>query len=138
LARGVSFRFEARGSSMSPFIRDRDVVTVAPLRGRRARLGEVVAFTGPDEGLVLHRVVARRPGLYETRADNSVSSDGLIPAPRVLGVVERVERRGHRVRIGLGPERALVAGLARARVLYPLIAILRGARALTARRHTVS
>jgi hypothetical protein len=138
LARGIPFRFEARGSSMSPFIRNGDLVTVAPLLGRPARFGEVVAFAGPVEGLVVHRVIATRLGGYSIRADNSRFSDGLVSAARIFGAVDRVERRGRRVRLGLGPERVLVAGLARLGMLYPLIAALRGARALVARRGALS
>ena len=129
LARGVPFRFEAGGYSMTPFIRDSDVVTISPLHGRRARFGEVVAYAGPTEGLIVHRVVARRPGFYEIRADNSYAADGVVPAARVFGAVSRVERRGHRVRLGLGPERALVGVLVRLGLLQPLVSALRAVRA---------
>ena len=113
---------------MMPFIRDGDVVTIAPLHGRRARFGEVVAFAGPAGGLVVHRVVARMPDSYEIRADNSYAPDGVIPAAGVFGAVSRVERRGHRVRFGLGPERALVGGLVRMGLLQPVVNGLRAVR----------
>jgi hypothetical protein len=129
LARGVPLRFEARGSSMSPFIRDGDTVTIAPLCARRARFGEVVAFAGPAGGLVVHRVTARRPGCYEIRGDRLRGPRDIVPVTRVLGAVTRVERHGRRVRFGLGPERVLVAGLARLGLLQPLVAVLRVARA---------
>ena len=114
---------------MIPFIRDGDVVTIAPLHGRRARFGEVVAFAGPAGGLVVHRVVARMSDCYEIRADNSSGPDGVVPAVGVFGAVSRVERRGHRVRLGLGPERALVGGLVRLGLLQPLVNGLRAGRA---------
>ena len=38
----------------------------------------------------------------------------------MFGAVTRVERRGHRVRLGLGPERALVGVLVRLGLLQPL------------------
>jgi hypothetical protein len=129
LARGVPFRFEARGYSMFPFIRNGDVVTISPLHGRRAGFGETVAFTGPAEGLVVHRVTARRPGYYEIRGDCSSRPDDAVPTSRVLGAVTRVERHGRRVRLGLGPERALVGSLSRLGLLQPLMAAARAARA---------
>ena len=129
LARGVPFRFEARGYSMLPFIRDGDVVTIAPLRGRRARFGEVVAFAGPAGGLVVHRVTARRQGVYEIRGDHLSGSDDVVPFAGVLGAVTRVERRGRPVRLGLGPERVLVGGLVRLGLLRPLVAAARALRA---------
>jgi hypothetical protein len=129
LARGVPFRFEARGYSMFPFIRNGDVVTISPLRGRRARFGEVVAFAGPAGGLIVHRVTARRPGSYRISADGLRGPDDVVPATSVLGAATRVERRGRRVRLGLGPERALVGGLLRLGLLQPLVAAVRLARA---------
>jgi hypothetical protein len=129
LARGVPFRFEARGHSMLPFIHDGDVVTISPLRGRRARWGEVVAYVGPARGPIVHRVVARRAGRYAIQADNLPGPADVAPASGVLGVVTQVERHGRRVRLGLGPERALVAGLVRLGLLQPLVAVLRATRA---------
>lgn len=122
LARGVPFRFRARGWSMSPFIRDGDVITVSPLRGARPRIGEVVAFTRPGEGnLVVHRVVGR-PGAEVLVQGDSVPDcgDGIIPAENLLGRVTRVERGGHDVWLGLGPERYAIAWLSRTRRLVPL------------------
>jgi len=40
----------------------------------------------------------------------------------------RVERRGRRLRLGLGPERALAGGLSRLGLLQPLVAALRAVR----------
>ncbi len=62
---------------MAPFIRNGDVVTISPLRGRRARFGDVVAFANSTDGLVVHRVVARGPGRYEIRADNPGGPDDI-------------------------------------------------------------
>lgn len=129
LARGVPFRFEARGYSMFPFIRDGDAVTIAPLRGRRARLGEVVAFAGVADGLVVHRVIARRPGVYKIHGDYLGGPDDVVSFASVLGAVTRVERRGRLVRLGLGPERLLVGGLVRLGLLRPLVAAARALRA---------
>jgi hypothetical protein len=132
LARGLPFRFRARGWSMAPTIRDGDVITVAPLRRARPGVGRVVAFVRPGEGkLVVHRVVARRRGGSIMRGDSvrgdgvggdSVreDADGPIPAENVLGEVTRVEREGRAVRLGLGPERYVLAWLSRARLLMPL------------------
>jgi hypothetical protein len=135
VARGVPFRFEARGHSMFPFIRNGDVVTVSALCGRRARYGEVVAFAGPGEhGLAVHRVVSRRADAYTIRADNAREPDGLVPDGCVLATVTGVDRRGRRIRLGLGPERALVATLSRIGVLAPLIGVVRGTWLPSARR----
>jgi hypothetical protein len=119
---------------MAPFIRNGDVVTISPLRDRRIRLGEVVAFVGRARGLVVHRVTAQRSGCYEIRADSlagpgDVEAVDIVPAADVLGTVSRVERNARRVRLGLGRERVLVAVLSRLGLLRPLVAALRAARA---------
>ena len=46
--KGASFRFQAKGYSMTPAIRNGDVITVSPLRDIEPRRGDVVAFRHPD------------------------------------------------------------------------------------------
>lgn len=94
LERGVPFRFTARGCSMNPFIKDRDVITVSPLAERAPLIGEVVAFRSDEERLVVHRIVAVVDGAYELRGDNCPESDGCVSREAVLGVLTRVEPRG--------------------------------------------
>ncbi|MFO7674789.1 MAG: S26 family signal peptidase [bacterium] len=132
LARGRPFRFQARGWSMSPFIRDRDVITIAPLGSAPPRTGDVVAFVSPaDERLVVHRVVGRRGTSMLIQGDNLPGApDGLIPLASVVGRVRKVERGGRPVRLGLGGERRAVALLSRKGLLTPL---LTKARALVRR-----
>jgi signal peptidase len=120
LDRGIPFRLTALGFSMHPFIRDGDILTVSPKP--ETRLGDVVAFCHPDTGkLVVHRVLGRAPGGYLLRGDNAPEVDGLIPPEKILGLVTGVERKGRKVRLGRGPERRLLAWLARRDLLRPLI-----------------
>jgi len=91
LERGVPFRFTARGCSMHPAIKDRDVITVSPLAGRAPLVGEVVAFRSDEERLVVHRIVAAAEGSYELRGDNCPMGDGRVSCDALLGVVTRVE-----------------------------------------------
>jgi len=122
LAKGVPFRFKARGFSMHPFIQDEDVVTVLPMEGKQPRMGEVAAFFHPHtRKLVVHRILARRDGGYLLRGDNTPESDGLIPSEGLLGRVARVERNGQRVRVGQGMARILIAFLSRHDLLQPII-----------------
>jgi hypothetical protein len=134
LARGAPFRFEATGWSMAPFIRHGDAVTVSPLTSP-PRPGDVVAFALPGaRPLLLHRVVATRPGGLLLRGDNSSAPDGLIPPADIYGHVTAVERRGAPRRLGLGPERRLLAALSRAGILRPLLRAAASARTLLPRR----
>jgi signal peptidase I len=123
LARGASIRFRAKGTSMHPFIRDGDVVTVSPLVGSGPRTGDVVAFCHPETGrLVLHRIVAKQEGGYLIRGDNCPEADGVISSDTLLGIVSRTERCGSQVTLGRGPERLVIAFLSHRGWLQPLVA----------------
>jgi len=136
LDKNVPFRFRANGCSMTPFIKDGDLLTVYPFRGKPPGLGDVLAFSHPaSDKLTVHRVVAQKKPLYRTKGDSTDATDGLVPQSNLIGIVRKVERNGHKVLLGLGPERFLVALLSAkgllSRVLHPfryLAQILRGVR----------
>jgi len=120
LDRGVAFRFRATGFSMSPFIRNGDVLTVSPLSGR-PRLGDVVAFVKQETGgLAIHRVVATSAEGCLIKGDNSSRHDGHVSEANILGRIAKVERNGKKILLGLGPERYLIGVLARKGLLIPL------------------
>jgi hypothetical protein len=109
-ARGLPFRFSAPGTSMSPFIRDSDVITLAPYNPASCSPGIVVAFVRSGTcQLVVHRVVAVSVAGCRIRGDNSPEEDGEFPHACIIGQVIRIERAGKTVRFGLGPERRIIA-----------------------------
>ncbi|MBT0770964.1 signal peptidase I [Kineosporia sp. J2-2] len=75
--------------SMAPAVRAGDVLLVAPLGARPARVGEVVTYRRPGTGaLVTHRIttVDDEGRAYRTRGDaNLVDDAGPVPAGAVLG-----------------------------------------------------
>ena len=114
LDKGLPFRFRAKGFSMTPFIRDGDVITISPLFGIPPRHGDVVVFIRPGtERVVVHRVVGKKGDSYLIKGDNTFEADGFIPKSNILGSVKKVERQGKAVRLGIGPERLLLAFLTR-------------------------
>jgi len=122
LSKGVPARFQAKGFSMSPFIRNKDVVTISPLKGKLPGLGHIIAFAHPEtEGLCIHRIVRKKDGIYVTKGDNISETDECVPGENILGFVTRVERNGKQVFLGLGPERFLIAFLGRRGLLFPLL-----------------
>ena len=122
LDKGLLFRFRAKGFSMNPFIKDDDVITVSPLTDNTVRPGDVVAFIRPEmKKLVVHRVVGRKGEYFHIKGDNTFDSNELIPATNILGRVTRVERNGKEIFLGLGPERFLIAFLARRGLLLPIL-----------------
>jgi len=131
LGKGAPVRFRAKGFSMSPFIKNEDVVTLSPLKDVSPSVGDVIAFVlqGTDKFCV-HRVVGKKGNLYITKGDNSSEADESVLNENILGFVTRVERDGKEVFLGLGPERFLIAFLSRKgllfRLLFPVWKVIRG------------
>jgi len=122
LSQGAGCRFQAKGDSMSPFIKDGDVVTVSPVFRSSPGIGDVVAFIYEETGrLLIHRVVGKSGESYLTRGDNTLQGDGLILGANILGYVIKVERNGKKVSLGLGPERFLIACLTRKGLLLSFV-----------------
>jgi signal peptidase I len=122
---GRTLRTTVRGFSMSPFIRDNDVLTIVPMNTRAPRVGEVVAFTLPNSGqLAIHRIVARAGTGWLVRGDNCPETDGVVARENIIGRVLRVERQGREVRLGLGAEARLIAWLQRAHLLMRAVRVV--------------
>ena len=125
LDKGMPFRFQAKGVSMTPFIKDEDVITVSPLSGAFPRRGDVVAFTHPGTGrLVIHRVVGKKGRHFLLKGDNVSRVENKVPEKNLLGFVTIVERNSKQVFLGLGPERFLIALLTRIGLLSHVLPYL--------------
>jgi signal peptidase I len=97
LDKGVPFRFRAKGFSMSPFIKDDDVITVSPLTDGSTHSGDIVAFIRSEmKKLVIHRVVGKQGEYFHIKGDNIPNTDELIPKANIIGRVTKVERNGKR------------------------------------------
>jgi hypothetical protein len=131
LAKSAAFRFKARGFSMSPVVKDGDIITVAPRSAHKLCVGDIAAFSDlPDERLVVHRIIADFGESWLTKGDNLSNRDGLIHKSRILGLITRIERNGSNHRFGLGPEGRLLALLSRYRILPWLLAQIRKLRSV--------
>ena len=122
LERKIPFRFTALGLSMSPFIRDGDFITVAPVSYLNLRVGDVVAFVNPSyTRLTVHRILqVSRTGCL-VKGDNTFEADGNIGALNIIGRVVQIEHSGRKVWMGLGAERLAIAWLSRRGLLVPNI-----------------
>ncbi len=120
--KGKSFRVQALGFSMYPFIRDRDYITISPLTSHHPRLGDVVAFIQPGtRKLTVHRIIKSKGDHYLIKGDNTPAPDGLIPKANILGYVKGVDKDGKLVRLGSGFERVFIAFLSRKNLLRPTL-----------------
>jgi signal peptidase I len=135
LSKGACFRFRSKGFSMSPFIKDGDVLTIAPIKGAAPGFGDVVVFTHPNTGkLIIHRVIGKRAGSYLTKGDNAPEGDGLISGAAILGHVAKMERNGKYISLGLGPDRFIIAFVIRTGLLPLLWPVWRLVRFFMRRR----
>ncbi len=89
LRAGREIRFRARGASMSPFIRDGDIVTVQPARADDLRPGDVALYVRSDGQVMLHRVLGRdrhtTPPLIITRGDARTGPREPVAPEQILG-----------------------------------------------------
>ena len=107
---------------MHPFIKDGDVITVAPLPPTAPGLGDVVVFVHEKaRRLFVHRVTKKIGGSFVTRGDSARVDDDRISKTNLLGRVTHVERNGKRVRLGLAPERSMLGLMARLGLLSPIV-----------------
>jgi uncharacterized repeat protein (TIGR01451 family) len=107
LAGGSRIRFQARGASMSPAIRDGEIVHVRPAVPWELRRGDLVLIK-VEGRLCLHRLVVAdvKRDVFITRGDCGLQDDPAVSREEVLGVAEAKE-----VRVGRGLVRAKFKGV---------------------------
>lgn len=98
LGRGRILKFKAKGGSMSPFIRNGDVVEVVPVKGK-INLGDIILYHSSYGNPVVHRVIQRNKGSIITKGDSVPGSDQPILSKQVLGRVAAIEKNGWRIRL---------------------------------------
>ena len=116
--KGAALRTTARGFSMQPFIRDKDVLTIAPVKDTQFSLGDVVAFAHPGTNrLVIHRIIGRTNNGWLIKGDNCYEPDGVVVDEKIIGRVSRVERGTTEVKLAVGKSRYFISLLSRGNVL---------------------
>lgn len=120
LAKGKNFRFKAKGTSMAPFIRNEDFITISP--PTKIGIGSIVAFVRPEtRQLVVHRVIGRRKKeLFIAGDGSSLYTDGWIPLRNIIGQISKIERNGNVIHLSLGIEKYGIAILSRLNWLTPI------------------
>lgn len=132
LGTGSLVRFEARGASMSPAIRDGEMVHVRPAVLTELRVGDIVLVKS-DGGFRLHRLVTVDVDrdVFVARGDCGLEDDPAVRGVEILGIAEakevRVGRRMVRAKLrGVGGR--VLRGAARGQlILKKIVAAGRGA-----------
>lgn len=107
LDNGMAVRFRARGASMSPAIRDGEIVLITPVIVRELRKDDIV-LTKSHAGLRLHRLVLadEASDLFVTRGDCGKQDDPPLSGKQILGLV-----RSKEVRVGRNVVEARFKGI---------------------------
>src|SRR5579862_6347612 len=94
LSNGFTVRFEARGASMSPCIRDGEIVHVTAVIVSKLRKGDIVLTKG-HSGFRAHRLVLldHDKNFFITRGDCGQQDDPPVRADQILGIVLAKEVR---------------------------------------------
>jgi len=107
LEQGLSVRFQARGASMSPAIRDGEIVEITPVIVSKLRKDDIV-LAKTNHGFQLHRIVVADHGhdVFITRGDCGQENDPELQGAQILGLA-----RAKEVRVGRGVVRARFRGV---------------------------
>jgi len=96
--------YRVKGGSMSPFLREGDLVLVKELSPGSYRRGAIVVFERDPQELIVHRVVRREGGgVVHVRGDRYGPVER-VEVERLRGKVEGVIRSGRVVRVNRAVE----------------------------------
>ncbi|MCZ2844957.1 MAG: S24/S26 family peptidase [Candidatus Bathyarchaeota archaeon] len=103
LEKGKSIRFQAKGWSMRPFIRDGDFIVVSPVKSSSIRIGDVAFYYTAEDKIIVHRIVRKYKKnekiIVLIKADASFGSPEKVDIHNVLGKVVAIERNGRKRRL---------------------------------------
>jgi len=115
LGAGHGLRFRAHGVSMSPLVRDGDILLVQPVDARALRVSDVVLCKSDEGRVLVHRVIRKKLGeegsRFTVQGDALCRSDGVIPGEQIYGRVATIERHGAHISMN-GPVMQALGGLA--------------------------
>ncbi len=103
LEKGKSLRFQAKGWSMRPFIRDGDFIVVSSVDNSSIKTGDVVFYSSTGNKVIAHRLIRKYKQKGRTsvfiKGDATLSLPEKIDIKNVLGKVVAIERNGRKKRL---------------------------------------
>ncbi|MCL4472972.1 MAG: S24/S26 family peptidase [Actinobacteria bacterium] len=98
IARGGIFRFQARGRSMMPLIRERDELLIVAAGPGGPSRGDILFTHTPDGAVKVHRLIridsSHGADAYVTKGDNAATADEPIDLKQIVGKVAGLNRSG--------------------------------------------
>lgn len=106
LNKGNNLRFQAKGLSMHPFIKNGEVIEIKPISSSEIEIGDIVFYRSSWGGMVAHRVIRKQQKAEKvillTKGDSVPVSDEEIYPEQVLGKVIAIERNGSKIILNKG------------------------------------
>lgn len=99
LSEGQVLRFQARGDSMRPFIKNGDLVEVHAVSKKVLVRGDVALCRLENGRLVVHRVIKVNKDSLLLQGDALHYTDGLVSQENVLGRVDKVDHHGKSIQL---------------------------------------
>lgn len=135
---GGVFRFRAKGGSMSPFIKNGDILSIGVCDFSRLQCGKILAFLHQDNSgekrVIVHRLIQRGRSGFIFKGDNMAVRDaGPVLSGQILGEVIQVERDGGHIHLGVAGAGRIIALLSRFGILQWLAGALRCLRKVVCR-----
>ena len=111
LRSGWSIRFRAHGKSMTPLVRDGDLLLVQPTESGSLRPGEIVLCSLTPSHVVVHRIIrhARQNAgdRFLVQGDQAPTPDGWLSPDQIFGRLVMIEREGRQIQMDTFPIRFL-------------------------------
>lgn len=121
----TSFSGKIQGSSMLPWIKDADTITIYPL-ATPIKVGEIVVFYDKaNSRFIAHRVIQLTKKRITTKGDNCLSPDPALSIDKIAGRVTSIQRGIEQIHFGLGSEAFFIAILSRANILQWIYRVIK-------------
>ena len=87
-----AIRIQAKGNSMVPSIKNKDIITIYPYGKRNPTVGDIAAFILPGRGqkLLIHRIIEIEER-FLFKGDNLKKADGVVDRANILGIVKNIK-----------------------------------------------
>lgn len=95
---GQKVKFTVSGTSMLPWIvHNRDQVLLSGINGKIIKLGDIIVFRDHRGKYILHRIYKKDVEGYRTIGDGCICEDGLVKSEDIIGIVEKIYRKGKEI-----------------------------------------
>lgn len=111
LGKGSCLRFQAKGDSMRPFIKNGQIIQVRPAKIFEINSGDVIFCRSFNNRMIVHRVIRKQRRndkiVLLTKGDSTSDFDEYVYPDSILGKVIAIERNNRVIRMDKGMLRVI-------------------------------